>query len=113
VDTLDEAIAFVNRGEKPLALYAFTNSDLTRRKLLTRTASGAVGFNVPMAHIDVPGLPFGGVGQSGLGAYHGKASIETFSHAKSVLDKPLAPDTMRVVYPPFTALKEQVLRRLR
>jgi aldehyde dehydrogenase (NAD+) len=80
---------------------------------LTRTASGAVGFNVPMAHIDVPGLPFGGVGQSGLGAYHGKASIETFSHAKSVLDKPLAPDTMRVVYPPFTALKEQVLRRLR
>jgi aldehyde dehydrogenase (NAD+) len=113
VDTLDEAIAFVNKGEKPLALYAFTNSDLTRRKLLTRTASGAVGFNVPMAHIDVPGLPFGGVGQSGLGAYHGKASIETFSHAKSVLDKPLAPDTMRVVYPPFTALKEQVLRRLR
>jgi aldehyde dehydrogenase (NAD+) len=113
VDTLDDAIAFINDGEKPLALYAFTSSDLTRRKLLTRTASGAVGFNVPMAHIDVPGLPFGGVGQSGLGAYHGKTSIETFSHAKSVLDKPLAPDTMRVVYPPFTAIKEQVLRRLR
>ncbi|WP_420842435.1 aldehyde dehydrogenase family protein [Glycomyces paridis] len=113
VETLDEAIAHVNAGEKPLALYAFTDSETTRRKLLTRTASGAVGFNVPMAHIDVPGLPFGGVGHSGLGAYHGKASIETFSHAKSVLDKPLAPDTMRVIYPPFTALKEQVMRRLR
>ncbi|WP_197034785.1 aldehyde dehydrogenase family protein [Glycomyces sp. NRRL B-16210] len=113
VDALDEAIAHVNAGEKPLALYAFTDSDLTRRRILTRTSSGAVGFNAPMAHIDVPGLPFGGVGHSGLGSYHGKASIETFSHAKSVLDKPLAPDTLRVVYPPFTALKEQVLRRLR
>ncbi|MEU6858147.1 aldehyde dehydrogenase family protein [Glycomyces sp. NPDC046736] len=113
LETLDEAIAFVNEREKPLALYAFTGSDLSRRKLLTRTSSGAVGFNVAMAHIDVPGLPFGGVGHSGLGAYHGKASIETFSHAKSVLEKPLAPDTLRVVYPPFTAVKEQVLRRLR
>ncbi|MCD0444450.1 aldehyde dehydrogenase family protein [Glycomyces sp. A-F 0318] len=112
-DSLDEAIAFVNAGEKPLALYAFTASEASRRKLLTRTSSGAVGFNVPMAHIDVPGLPFGGVGGSGLGSYHGKASIEAFSHLKSVLDKPLAPDTMRVVYPPFTAIKEQVLRRLR
>ncbi|SDD92410.1 aldehyde dehydrogenase family protein [Glycomyces harbinensis] len=113
VASLDEAIAFVNAREKPLALYAFTNSEGSRRRLLTRTSSGAVGFNVPMAHIDVPGLPFGGVGNSGLGSYHGKASIEAFSHVKSVLDKPLAPDTLRVVYPPFTALKEQVLRRLR
>ena len=66
-----------------------------------------------MSHVTAEGLPFGGVGHSGLGKYHGKASIETFSHAKSVLDKPLAPDTMKVVYPPFTAIKEQVLRRLR
>ncbi|HEU5128478.1 MAG TPA: aldehyde dehydrogenase family protein [Glycomyces sp.] len=113
MDTLDEAIAFVNAGEKPLALYAFTNADTTRRRLLTRTSSGAVGFNVPMAHIDVPGLPFGGVGASGIGAYHGKWSIETFSHAKAVLDKPLAPDTMQVVYPPFTSVKEKIMRRLR
>ncbi|WP_026930030.1 aldehyde dehydrogenase family protein [Glycomyces tenuis] len=111
--TLDEAIAHVNAGEKPLALYAFTNADATRRKLLTRTSSGAVGFNVPTAHIDVPGLPFGGVGASGMGAYHGKWSIETFSHAKAVLDKPLAPDTLQVVYPPFTSVKEKIMRRLR
>ncbi|WP_026925310.1 aldehyde dehydrogenase family protein [Glycomyces arizonensis] len=113
LETLDEAIAHVNAGEKPLALYAFTNADTTKRKLLTRTSSGAVGFNVPTAHIDVPGLPFGGVGASGLGAYHGKWSIETFSHAKAVLEKPLAPDTMQVVYPPFTSVKEKIMRRLR
>src|SRR5690606_20307129 len=113
MDTLDEAIAHVNAGEKPLALYAFTNADTTRRRLLTRTSSGAVGFNVPMAHIDVPGLPFGGVGASGVGAYHGKWSIETFSHAKAVLDKPLTPDTMQVIYPPFTSVKEKIMRRLR
>ncbi|MCH7231891.1 aldehyde dehydrogenase family protein [Glycomyces sp. L485] len=113
LDSLDEAIAHVNAGEKPLALYAFTDSEATRRKLLTRTSSGAVGFNVPSAHLDVPGLPFGGIGASGLGSYHGKWSIEAFSHAKGVLDKPLAPDTMQVVYPPFTAVKEAVMRRLR
>jgi aldehyde dehydrogenase (NAD+) len=112
-DTLDDAIAHVLRGEKPLALYAFTSSDLSRRKLLTRTSSGAVGFNVPAAHSDVPGLPFGGVGQSGFGSYQGKASIETFSHAKAVLDKPLNPDTLQVVYPPFNALQEKIMRKLR
>ncbi|THV42707.1 aldehyde dehydrogenase family protein [Glycomyces buryatensis] len=112
-ETLDDAIGIVLRQEKPLALYAFTSSDATRRKLLTRTSSGAVGFNVAMAHIDVPGLPFGGVGSSGLGSYHGKWSIETFSHAKAVLDKPLMPDTMQVVYPPFTGVKEAIMRKLR
>lgn len=113
VGTLDEAIEQVLSHEKPLALYAFTAADSTRRRLLTRTSSGAVGFNIPVAHLDVPGLPFGGVGHSGMGAYHGKQSIETFSHAKAVFDKPLMPDTMQVVYPPFTAVKEKIMRKLR
>ncbi|GAB3656852.1 aldehyde dehydrogenase family protein [Glycomyces tarimensis] len=113
LDSLDDAIAHLNARPNPLALYAFTNSDATRRKLLTRTSSGAVGFNVPTAHLDVPGLPFGGVGASGLGSYHGKWSVETFSHAKAVLDKPLVPDTMQAVYPPFTSMKEKIMRRLR
>ncbi|GAB3238820.1 aldehyde dehydrogenase family protein [Glycomyces halotolerans] len=112
-DTLDEAIAHINAGGHPLALYAFTDSDSTRRTLLTRTSSGAVGFNVPMAHSDVAALPFGGVGQSGTGSYHGKWSIETFSHVKAVMEKPLAPDTLQVAYPPFTSVKEKILRRLR
>ncbi|MQY06435.1 aldehyde dehydrogenase family protein [Actinomadura macrotermitis] len=108
---LDAAIAFVNARDKPLALYAFTSDERTRRRLLTETSSGALGFGLPNAHLTVPGLPFGGVGESGVGRYHGEYSFETFSHAKAVLDKPLSPDTMRVAYPPFTAIKERLIRR--
>ncbi|MFE1100241.1 aldehyde dehydrogenase family protein [Nocardiopsis alba] len=109
---LDEAIAYVNDHEKPLALYGFTDSDVTKRRLTTETSSGAVGFGLPIAHLAVPDLPFGGVGESGMGAYHGKASIDVFSHTKSVLDKSLVMDTMRVAYAPITQLKEKILRRM-
>ncbi|MEV0523510.1 aldehyde dehydrogenase family protein [Streptomyces sp. NPDC050439] len=108
---LDAAIAFVNARAKPLALYAFTPHRETRRRLLAETSSGAVGFGLPNAHLTVPGLPFGGVGESGFGSYHGHYSVETFSHAKAVLDKPLSPDTIRAAYPPFTAAKERLIRR--
>ncbi|MEC3891207.1 aldehyde dehydrogenase family protein [Nocardiopsis alba] len=112
VADLDEAIAYVNDHEKPLALYGFTDSDVTKRRLTTETSSGAVGFGLPIAHLAVPDLPFGGVGESGMGAYHGKASIDVFSHTKSVLDKSLVMDTMRVAYAPITQLKEKILRRM-
>ncbi len=108
---LDTALAFINAHDKPLALYAFTTDRRTRRRLLTETSSGAVGFGLPNAHLTVPGLPFGGVGESGLGRYHGRHSVETFSNAKAVLDKPLFPDTVRAVYPPFTTAKERLIRR--
>jgi aldehyde dehydrogenase (NAD+) len=87
---LDEAIAFINERDKPLALYAFTESDTTRRRLAVETTSGALNFGLPIAHLRVPGLPFGGVGDSGTGSYHGRHSLETFSHRKAVLDVPLA-----------------------
>ncbi|MFB2598035.1 aldehyde dehydrogenase family protein [Herbiconiux sp. P17] len=112
VSGLDDAIAFIRAGEKPLALYAFTNSKTAARRILTETSSGAVGFGIPAAHLGVPGLPFGGVGESGMGHYHGRRSVETFSHEKAVLRKPLAPDTMRLVYPPFTARKDGFIRGL-
>ncbi|WP_368499583.1 aldehyde dehydrogenase family protein [Herbiconiux sp. A18JL235] len=112
VTGLDDAIAFIRSGEKPLALYAFTSSKETARRILTETSSGAVGFGVPVAHLTVPGLPFGGVGESGMGSYHGRRSIEIFSHTKSVLSKRLAPDTLKLVYPPFTAKKENFIRGL-
>ncbi|MEV5240760.1 aldehyde dehydrogenase family protein [Streptomyces cinnamoneus] len=89
VRDLDEAIAFINDREKPLALYAFTGSETTRRRLASETSSGGLGFGLPLAHLTVPDLPFGGVGESGMGRYHGRYSIETFSHRKAVLDKPL------------------------
>jgi aldehyde dehydrogenase (NAD+) len=86
---LDEAIAFINDRDKPLALYAFTDSAATRDRLLTETSSGGVGFGLPLAHLTVSDLPFGGVGASGMGNYHGRYSLETFSHRKAVLDMPL------------------------
>ncbi|MFL1379304.1 aldehyde dehydrogenase family protein [Nocardiopsis protaetiae] len=112
VADLDEAIAFVNERDKPLALYAFTESEETKRRLTTETSSGGLGFGLPIAHLAVPDLPFGGVGESGMGAYHSTASIDTFSHTKSVLDKSLVLDTMRVAYAPITDLKEKILRRM-
>jgi aldehyde dehydrogenase (NAD+) len=86
---LGEAIGFINDRDKPLALYVFTDSDTTRQRLAAETSSGGLGFGLPLAHLTVSDLPFGGVGESGMGSYHGRYSIETFSHRKAVLDKPL------------------------
>ncbi|GAA2508245.1 aldehyde dehydrogenase family protein [Streptomyces thermolineatus] len=86
---LDEAIAFVNERDKPLALYAFTGNDTTRRRLAEETSSGALNLGLPIQHLAVPELPFGGVGPSGTGNYHGRHSLVTFSHHKAVLDVPL------------------------
>ncbi len=86
---VDEAIAFINEREKPLALYAFTESEDVRQRLSAETSSGGLGFGLPVAHLTVPDLPFGGVGESGMGSYHGRYSLETFSHRKAVLSKPL------------------------
>ena len=89
VDGLDAAIDFINDRDKPLALYGFTGNAATRRRLAEETSSGGLGFGAPMAHLRVPELPFGGVGESGMGGYHGLLSVETFSHRKAVLDVPL------------------------
>ncbi|GHA49466.1 aldehyde dehydrogenase [Streptomyces tauricus] len=90
VPGLDEAIDFINDRDKPLALYAFTESDTTRQRLAAETSSGGLGLGLPLAHLTVSDLPFGGVGESGMGNYHGRYSIETFSHRKAVLEKPLS-----------------------
>jgi aldehyde dehydrogenase (NAD+) len=112
VTDLDDAIRFIRAGDKPLALYVFTSSERVRRRFIAGTSSGAIGFGIPAAHLAVPGLPFGGVGASGAGAYHGERSFRTFSHEKAVLQKPLGPDTMRLVYPPYTERKDGFIRGL-
>ncbi|MFF4394846.1 aldehyde dehydrogenase family protein [Streptomyces sp. NPDC001480] len=89
VPGLDEAIDFVNDRDKPLALYVFTESEGTRERIAAETSSGGLGYGLPLAHLTVSDLPFGGVGESGTGSYHGRYSIETFSHRKAVLSKPL------------------------
>ncbi|MFJ8194470.1 aldehyde dehydrogenase family protein [Streptomyces sp. NPDC096094] len=90
VPGLDEAIDFVNDRDKPLALYVFSESDSTRERFAAETSSGGLGHGLPLAHLTVSDLPFGGVGESGMGNYHGRYSIETFSHRKAVLKKPLS-----------------------
>ncbi|MCU7824973.1 aldehyde dehydrogenase family protein [Kitasatospora sp. DSM 101779] len=89
VADLDEAIDFVNDRDKPLALYVFSPSEETRRRLAEETSSGGLGFGLPLAHLTVSDLPFGGVGESGMGSYHGRYSIEAFSHRKAVLEVPV------------------------
>jgi aldehyde dehydrogenase (NAD+) len=84
---LNEAIAQINQRPKPLALYLFSKDQQTQQQVLERTSSGGVCLNDTVMQISVTELPFGGVGESGIGSYHGKASFDTFSHYKSVLKK--------------------------
>ena len=112
VASADEAIEFINARPKPLALYVYSSDRATHRAFETRTSSGALDINVALAHMSVADLPFGGVGPSGSGAYHGKRSFDVFSHQKAVLSKPLAPDTLSLIYPPYTASKGRLARGL-
>lgn len=84
---LNEAIDQINQRPKPLALYLFSKDKQTQQKVLEKTSSGGVCLNDTVMQIGVTELPFGGVGESGIGSYHGKASFDTFSHYKSVLKK--------------------------
>lgn len=86
--TLDEAIARINAGPKPLALYLFTQDKASQDKVLQATSSGGVCINDVFLQVAVWQMPFGGIGDSGMGAYHGKYSFETFSHLRSILKKP-------------------------
>lgn len=111
VADMDEAISFVNARPKPLALYLFTSDTNLRERVIERTSSGAVLVNHTCMHAVVPSLPFGGVGESGMGAYHGKASFETFSHRKAVMLKPTVID-LRFLYPPYTRIRQKLIRSL-
>jgi aldehyde dehydrogenase (NAD+) len=108
---LDDAIAFVNERPKPLALYVFASRRPTIDRVIERTSAGGVTVNHTLLHVSVPGLPFGGVGASGMGSYHGEAGFRIFSNAKPVLQRPAKPDPA-IAYPPYTSFKQKVLRRL-
>jgi len=107
----NDAIDIIRRRDKPLALYAFTRRPEVRAAFTERTSSGSLIFNAVAVHLGVPNLPFGGVGPSGMGAYHGEASIRTFSHERSVLRRRRGPDLAAMARPPFTDRKEKLLRR--
>lgn len=111
VDSADEAVAIVNARPKPLALYVFTNDAQAGRQLVDRIPSGGAVINHLTLHCLVPQLPFGGVGASGMGAYHGRWGFETLSHRRAVLAKPAKPDP-GLMYPPYTERAMRILRRL-
>jgi aldehyde dehydrogenase (NAD+) len=111
VESLNHAVEYVNGRPKPLALYVFTSSGRSGRELIDRIPSGGAVINHVAMHCLVPSLPFGGVGASGMGAYHGKWGFETLSHRRAVLSKPAKPDP-RLVYPPYSQRALNIMRRL-
>ncbi|MDT5282725.1 MAG: aldehyde dehydrogenase [Mycobacterium sp.] len=111
IDSTEAAVAFVTARPKPLALYVFTASSRLGRDLIDRIPSGGAVINHVAMHCLVPQLPFGGVGASGMGAYHGRWGFEALSHRRAVLSKPAKPDP-RMIYPPYTDRAVKIMRRL-
>lgn len=108
VANIEEAIKYINDGEKPLAFYIFTTNSKHREMLLEKVPCGGVVVNDTTLHFTVDSLPFGGVGNSGMGAYHGKESFDTFTHKKAVLIKDFHPITDKlwaIRFPPYSNLK--------
>ncbi|KAG5079168.1 hypothetical protein JHK86_003233 [Glycine max] len=109
LDKIQESIEFINAKPKPLAIYAFTKDETFKRKILSETSSGSVVFNDTMVQFLCDTLPFGGVGQSGLGRYHGKYSFDTFSHEKAVMHRKLFLE-IEPRYPPWNKFKLEFIR---
>ncbi|HEV7420218.1 MAG TPA: aldehyde dehydrogenase family protein [Mycobacterium sp.] len=112
VQSLDEAIEFVNSRAKPLAAYLFTKTKSVRERVIKEVPAGGMLINHLVFQFATTKLPFGGVGPSGIGAYHGRWGFEEFSHRKSVLTKPTRPDLTAMIYPPYTEKAWKLARRL-
>lgn len=106
-----EVYSIVNRHPKSLSAYIFTRSKKTKREFLSRTQSGSASVNDTVMQIASPSLPFGGIGPSGMGRYHGRKSFETFSNMRSVMEKSNLVDIF-VRYPPYTKFKENAIKLL-
>ncbi|KAF5753019.1 aldehyde dehydrogenase family 3 member F1 [Tripterygium wilfordii] len=109
LNNIQESIEFINSRPKPLAIYAFTEDESLRRRILSETSSGSVTFNDSIIQFICDTLPFGGVGQSGYGKYHGKYSFDTFSHEKAVLRRGFFPE-LKPRYPPWNDFKLKFIR---
>lgn len=110
-DNIDEAIAYVNQRPRPLALYLMSFNKETQQHVLTHTHSGGVCINEAVFHVAADDAPFGGIGPSGMGHYHGKEGFLTFSHAKTVLSRGKYLNTGKLVHPPYGGFIQRLLMK--
>ena len=108
---LDEVIEIIGQKNKPLAMYIFSNSRKNQKKLLNSIHAGNGAINDVIMKFANPNLPFGGVGPSGMGAYHGKHSFSTFSHQKPIFKRSNLID-IPLRYPPYKSIYHKVIKAL-
>ena len=111
IDSIDKAIKFVNDREKPLALYLFTNNDVVVKQVTEQTSAGTQCVNDAVIFMVNHRLPFGGVGNSGMGSYHGKWGFDTFSHLKPIMHRSFMADAP-IRYAPYSGWKQKVFKWL-
>ncbi|XP_050125013.1 aldehyde dehydrogenase family 3 member H1-like isoform X1 [Malus sylvestris] len=109
VEKIEDSFSVINSKPKPLAVYAFTNNEQLKKGFVDNVSSGGMLINDTVLHVSISGLPFGGVGESGMGSYHGKFSFDGFSHKKAVLYRGFAGDS-DLRYPPYTPEKQRLFR---
>ena len=118
VANTSEAISYINCRPNPLALYWFGKDKKSLKKVLEETRSGGVTINDVFLHAAIESLPFGGIGASGMGKYHGKAGFDTFSHQKSILEvRGLLGSNLfkgtKLAHPPYSKKTDRLIRRLK
>ena len=108
---IDEVIDRINATGQPLALYVFSRNDAFIERVLQKTASGATSVNQVLLHFANPNLPFGGVGESGQGSYHGHSGFRTFSHERAVMKQGRF-SMIRTLYPPYGMRARRLVKLL-
>lgn len=111
VPSVRDAVSFVRSRPHPLALYVFSESKRVVHEVLEQTTAGGVTVNGTILHITNPNLPFGGIGESGMGGYHGKSGVRLFQHLKPVLTRSTRMDPS-LAYPPYTERKAKIFRKV-
>jgi len=107
--TLDDAYRIIEEREKPLVLYLFSRSEHVKRDVLRRTRAGGTAINDTLLHFYQLNLPFGGVGNSGVGKSHGVFGFEAFSNARGVFEQPTRFSMIQLLYPPYTKFKQRLI----
>jgi aldehyde dehydrogenase (NAD+) len=107
--TIDDALRVIAAREKPLVLYLFSRSRKVIREVMSRTTAGGTAINDTLLHFFQLNLPFGGVGESGIGRAHGQFGFETFSNVRGVFSQPTRFSAMQLLYPPYTKFKKKLI----